>query len=51
LDCPWCTSFWIAGGALVFRKAFPRSWEVLSTMLAASQVSGTLIELEDHYYA
>lgn len=51
LDCPWCTSFWIAGGALVFRKMFPHTWPILASMLAASQVAGTLIELEDHFYA
>lgn len=51
LDCPWCVSFWVAGGALAFRKLFPGTWPVLASMLAASQVAGTLIELEDHWYA
>lgn len=51
LDCPWCASFWVAGGALVYRRVFPRSWAILAAMLAASQVAGTLIELEDHHYA
>lgn len=49
--CPWCVSFWVAGGALIFRKLFPRAWPILASMLAASQVAGTLIELEDHFYA
>jgi hypothetical protein len=51
LYCPWCVSFWVAGGALLFRRLFPRAWPVLASMLAASQVAGTVIELEEHFYA
>ena len=51
LYCPWCVSFWVAGGAFLFRRLFPGLWPLLASMLVASQVSGTLIELEDHFYA
>jgi len=49
LYCPWCVSFWVAGAVLVLRKS--KLWAPLGDMLAASQIAGTLIELEDRYYA
>lgn len=42
VECPWCVSFWVAGGVLAARRIAPRWWSVLSWMLAASAVAGLI---------
>ena len=40
LTCPWCVSIWAAIIVIGTRKAFPKSADILSTILAASAVTG-----------
>lgn len=39
-ECWWCTSVWIAGGQLVVRRVFPRTWRKLRAILALSAIAG-----------
>lgn len=43
-SCPWCVSMWVGLGAVTARAVAPKSWEKLSTAMAASAVSGLLEE-------
>lgn len=40
LDCKWCLSVWLAGGAVAARALTPRIWSVLARVLALSAVTG-----------
>jgi hypothetical protein len=44
LTCPWCTSVWLAAGALLGRRFAPRLWEPLASLGAFSAVSGFMAE-------
>lgn len=44
LTCPWCVSIWAAFIVVGARKAFPKSGDILSTILAASAVTGLAYE-------
>ncbi len=46
IDCPWCLSVHLAAGVALARWKFPRAWPVLARILAGSQVTGTLAELQ-----
>jgi hypothetical protein len=48
LDCPWCLSIWVAGGAVAFRRVAPRVWRVLARVLASSAVAGVISEALEH---
>jgi len=49
LDCPYCLSVWLAGGAVIFRRVAPRVWRVLARVLASSAVAGVISEVLDSY--
>lgn len=49
LDCPWCLSVWVAGGAMIFRRVAPRVWRVLARVLASSAVAGVISEMLEAY--
>lgn len=44
MTCPWCTSMWLAAGALVARRVAPRLWGGLASVGAFSAVAGFLAE-------
>lgn len=44
MTCPWCVSIWAAGGLLLLHKVSPNLAAVITTILAASGVSGVLAE-------
>lgn len=44
LTCPWCMSVWAGLSITLLRHYFPRVADVVSTTLAASQITGTLVE-------
>lgn len=48
LDCPWCLSIWVAGGAVAFRRVAPRVWRVLARVLASSAVAGVISEMLEY---
>lgn len=43
--CPWCMSIWAGLSITLLRRYLPSVADVVSTTLAASQVTGTLAEL------
>lgn len=44
LTCPWCVSIWAAGGLVLLKKVSPAAYDALTTVLAASAVTGVLYE-------
>jgi hypothetical protein len=40
INCPWCVSIWAAGFIFTLRKISPESATYLSSILAASAVTG-----------
>lgn len=43
LTCPWCASIWAAAGLYALKKLSPASAAYVSTVLAASAVTGKAI--------
>lgn len=44
LTCPWCMSIWAGLSITLLRRFFPKTADIVSTTLTASQVTGTLAE-------
>jgi Protein of unknown function (DUF1360) len=42
IECPWCTSFWIALGVLAMRHVAPQLWDPVAKALAASEIAGVV---------
>lgn len=42
--CDWCTSMWIAFGAVAARRYVPRAWGPVAEALACSTVAGLIAE-------
>lgn len=47
ITCPWCASVYVAAGCALVAAVAPRSWRVLSRVLAGSLVAGHAARLED----
>lgn len=44
ITCPWCSSPYIAAGALLARRFAPGLWDPLARVLAFSEVAGLIAE-------
>jgi hypothetical protein len=44
LGCPWCISFWIAIGVVMFQTLVPTVWQYPAAILAFSAIPGLLAE-------
>lgn len=42
ITCPWCTSIWLAAGAVAATRLVPDPWSYLALLLTASAVAGAL---------
>lgn len=46
-SCPFCLSMWLAAAVSIARLCWPRSWSLMSRVLAGSAVAGHLAHLAD----
>lgn len=46
LQCPWCVSPYVGVFVVLARRAFPRAWGAIATVLAFSEVAGFLGSVE-----
>lgn len=44
IQCPWCSSWWIACGVVAARRFAPRLWDPVAHALAFSAVTGIVSE-------
>ena len=49
VNCPWCTSIYVGAGVALARLVAPRTWHVVATALALSDVA-SLIETYGHFH-
>lgn len=47
LDCPWCLSVWVGALVVLARRVYPRVWDPVAAVLAASAVTGIAAETLD----
>ena len=40
VECPWCIGFWVAGAAVLARRAMPEIWAPVAEVFAFSAAAG-----------
>lgn len=44
VQCPWCTSLWVAAGVVLARRVLPLPWAPVARALSMSAITGWLSE-------